>query len=76
MAFCGLEKQFPVFTNIIYQEDKNGKIVYALLIGTLDTWTEDQRKRMISCVNNDIGYITKDMWYIMHWKGPPSNLKK
>ena len=76
IAFCGLEKHFPVSTLVIYQEDKNGKMEHALLIGALNTWTEDQRKRLMSCVNNDIGYITKDMWYIMDWKGPSSNSKK
>ena len=70
MAFCGQEKGFLVVPNLIYHEDEDGKKVYALLMGELEAWTKDERKRLMESLNHDVPFITKDMWYIMDWKGP------
>ena len=76
LVLSGQQKGFPVRTNIIYQENRYGKKVYGILIGTLNTQPQDIQQKILSCVSNDIGYITKDMWYIYEKKGPPSALKQ
>lgn len=64
LVFSGEEEGFPVHSNIIYQNDEHGKKMYGLLIGRLDTEPKEIRHKIISCVNNGIQHITKDMWYI------------
>lgn len=71
LVFCGEEEGFPVYSNVIYQEDERGNRVHGLLIGTLNTQPKEIRHKIISCVNNDMGHITKEMWYLYDKKGPP-----
>ena len=70
---CGESHIFPVISNTIYQKNEQGKNVYGLLIGTLDTNPKQITHKIISCVNNDIGHITKDMWYIYDHKTSASS---
>lgn len=76
IAFCGEEKGFSFVGNVICQRDKSGKKLFGLLIGPLNLMLEEQRKKIMSSVNSDIGYITTDMWYIHDCKGSVVNPKK
>ena len=72
LVLTGAKKGCSIRTNVIYQENKYGRKVYGILIGTLDTQPAEIRQQVISCVNDGIGYITKDMWYFYEKRGPAS----
>ena len=77
LQFCGEKKGF-VGRGTLIKEKFVGedRYTYGYIVGPLDNMATEHRQNLTSCLRNDIGHITTEMWYVLEWKGPPSSLAK
>ena len=63
LLILGEMKGFYVATNVLH-EQRNDKKLHGLLLGPIDAMPHEDTNKLMSCLRNDMGYITENMWYM------------
>lgn len=63
LIVCGEEKGFVIQSGLIHETKKSGRNIHGLVVGPLGNMSKTQQDKMMLCLENDIAFLRREMWY-------------